>query len=83
LPLARHVTMCNGDGMPNDDDLLTAPQVGKLFNRSARTVHRLVEAGKLPVAQKLPGPAGAYLFRRSDVIRALNLEPADDEAVSA
>lgn len=48
-------------------DLLTAPEAGAIIGRSGRTVIRMAEAGKLPVAQKLPGVNGAYLFRRSDV----------------
>ena len=55
--------------MPNSaaDELLTATQVGSLIGRSGRTVVRMAEAGKLAIAAKLPGPSGAYLFRRSDV----------------
>lgn len=55
--------------MPQDDaaELLTSPQVGQMIGRSARTVHRLVEAGRLVPAQRLPGPNGPMLFRRADV----------------
>ena len=55
--------------MPNraPDELLTATQVGNLIGRSGRTVIRMAEAGKLAVAVKLPGPNGAYLFRKTDV----------------
>lgn len=55
--------------MPNHAaaELLTATQVGNLIGRSGRTVIRMAEAGKIPVAAKLPGPNGAHLFRRSDV----------------
>ena len=53
--------------MPNDPEFLTSPEAGRILGKSARTVIRLAEAGKLPVAQKLPGPNGAFLFRRSDV----------------
>lgn len=52
--------------MPQDD-LLTSPQAGLILGKSARTVQRMADAGDLPPAQKLPGPNGAYLFRRSDV----------------
>lgn len=54
--------------MPKRDpaELLTATQVGMIINRSGRTVVRMAEAGDIPVAAKLPGPNGAYLFRRSD-----------------
>lgn len=59
-------------------ELLTSPEAGQILGKSARTVQRLADAGALPVAQKLPGPNGAYLFRRSDV-EAL-LEPKGDVA---
>ena len=49
------------------DDLLTSTQAGALLGKSGRTVVRLAEAGDIPFAQKLPGPNGAYLFRRSDI----------------
>lgn len=48
-------------------ELLTSVQVAILLGKSARTVHRMAEAGTLPVAQKLPGPNGAFLFRREDI----------------
>ena len=60
--------------MPNDA-LLTSPQAGLLLGKSARTVQRLAEAGALPIAQKLPGPNGAYLFRESDVRRLAQPSP--------
>lgn len=53
--------------MSDGDTLLTSPQAGLILNKSARTVQRMADAGELPVAQKLPGPNGAYLFRRSDI----------------
>lgn len=54
--------------MPNTpDELLTSSQAGTILNRSYRTVIRLADLGKLPIAAKLPGPNGAYLFRRGDV----------------
>jgi hypothetical protein len=34
-------------------------------------------AGTLPIAQKLPGPNGAFLFRRSDVERILRSDLSD------
>lgn len=52
--------------MPNTE-LLTSPQAGAILGKSARTVQRMADAGDLPYAQKLPGPNGAYLFRRSEV----------------
>lgn len=55
-------------------ELLTSVQVAILLGKSARTVHRMAEAGTLPVAQKLPGPNGAFLFRREDVDRLAQAE---------
>ena len=54
---------------PAADELLTSVQAGEVLSRSYRTVIRLAETGVLTIAQKLPGPNGAYLFRRSDVER--------------
>lgn len=34
---------------------------------SSRTVIRQAEAGLIPIAAKLPGPNGAYLFRLADI----------------
>lgn len=42
--------------------LLTAPEVARRLGKSVRTVHRMAIAGSLPVAHKLPGPTGAFLF---------------------
>lgn len=50
----------------SSEELLTATQVGAMANRSSRTVIRMAEAGDIPIAAKLPGPNGAYLFRRAD-----------------
>lgn len=53
--------------MSKDDTLLTAEQVGELLGKSGRTVRRLADRRLLPVAQRLPGLRGAYLFARADV----------------
>jgi len=68
--------------MPNDE-LLTSTQAGTLLVKSARTVQRMADAGSLPVAQKLPGPNGAYLFRRKDIERLAADEGADEGADEA
>ena len=39
---------------------------------SPRTVQRMIEDDKLTPERKLPGPNGAYLFRRSDVEQLLD-----------
>lgn len=59
--------MLNGTHMANPDELLTSPQSAALLEVSLRTVHRLAEAGELAPAHRLPGPNGAFLFRRGDV----------------
>ncbi len=51
-------------------ELLTSPEAGRILGKSARTIQRMADSGEIPVAQKLPGPNGAYLFRR-DVVLAL------------
>lgn len=56
-------------------DLVTSPQAAHILGKSARTVQRMADDGALPVAQKLPGPNGAYLFKRSDVVALLPAEP--------
>ena len=53
--------------MPHGNELLTSPQVGAILGKSVRTVHRMVDSGALKPVQQLPGPNGAYLFRRRDV----------------
>lgn len=61
--------------MPQDE-LLTSTEVGGLLGCSGRTIQRRADAGEIPVAHKLPGPNGAYLFRRSDVDALLAPEAA-------
>lgn len=62
------------------DDLLTSPEVGQILGKSARTVQRMADAKLLPIAQKLPGPNGAYLFRRSDVAALMAPSPPNGDA---
>lgn len=51
-------------------DLVTTAEALEILRKSSpSTVTRLVQAGKLAPAQKLPGLRGAYLFNRSDVER--------------
>ncbi len=65
------------------DELLTATQVGRMIDRSSRTVIRLAENGEIPQAGKLPGRNGAYLFRRGDAEKLVAKLAAADEQVSA
>lgn len=50
-----------------NDALLTATQAGVLAECSSSTIRRAADAGELDVAQRLPGPNGALLFRPADV----------------
>ena len=52
--------------MPQPDPL-TSTEVGALLGCSGRTIQRRADAGEIPIERKLPGPNGAYLFRRSDI----------------
>jgi excisionase family DNA binding protein len=61
-------------------ELLTTTEAGQILRKSARTVQRMADAGDLVVAQKLPGPNGAYLFRRSDVEALLEPDPEQASA---
>ena len=54
--------------MPTET-LLTVSQVGYRLGKSPSTIRRLADAGALKVAQRLPGPNGAFLFRPADVER--------------
>lgn len=49
------------------DELISAQDAERLLKKDRRTIHRWAASGKLPVAHKLPGDTGAFLFRRSDV----------------
>lgn len=53
--------------MSNGGDLLTTAQVSELTRLSVTHINRLALEGKLPVAQKLPGRTGAYLFERAAI----------------
>lgn len=55
-------------------ELLTSTEAGLILGCSGRTVTRRAEQGALPIAQKLPGPNGNYLFRRADVDALLAAE---------
>ena len=49
------------------DELITSAQVAELRGITVAWVNKQAAAGRLPVAQKLPGRTGAYLFRREDI----------------
>lgn len=53
--------------MSDNDELLTSFQVAVILGKSPRTVQRMAKTGEIPPAQKLPGPNGAFLFRRGEI----------------
>ncbi|MPZ73994.1 MAG: helix-turn-helix domain-containing protein [Nitriliruptorales bacterium] len=48
--------------MDQTQRLLTTVQVADLLGLNLRKVQRMAESGELPVAQKMPGPFGRYVF---------------------
>lgn len=48
-------------------DFLTSPQVADLLGVSDSTVLRMVAAGLLTPAGRMPGPKGAYLFNPASI----------------
>lgn len=61
--------MPNYGHMPTPDLIPTA-EVARIYGCDVRTVHRMVESGRLTPAIKAPGQRGAMLFRREDVFAA-------------
>src|SRR5262245_9078207 len=77
LAVAQHATLWHGERMPDDaltpaeaDELITATEAGVILGVSGSTVRRLGEAEppRLRLVRKLPGPNGANLYRRGDVV---------------
>lgn len=58
-------------GQVPQEPLLTVTEVAALLHRNVRTVRRWAAAGRLPVAQQLPGKTGALLFDPEDVKRVI------------
>ena len=50
-----------------DDDLIRSREAAEILHRDVRTIHRWVDDGRLPVAIKVPGYRGGYLFHRREV----------------
>lgn len=51
------------------DDLITTAEAAAILDVTVAWVNKLAAADRIPVAQKLPGRTGAYLFRREAVER--------------
>ena len=49
--------------------LMTTAQVAKRLRVDPRTIHRMVEDGRIAAEAKLPGETGAYLFAPAEVDR--------------
>lgn len=59
------------------DDLIGSAEACTILRIDRSAFTRKVQMGRVPVAAKLPGPTGAYLFRRADIERLLqDLKPA-------
>lgn len=56
-----------GKTSPDGADLLTTAQVRDITGWSITSINRWALLGDLPVARKLPGATGAYLFDRAAV----------------
>ncbi len=59
------------------DRLLTTAEVAKLLHVAPQTVIRWADAGRIDIAQKLPGLRGGYLFAPDAVERLAEDRPAD------
>ena len=55
--------------MTNLNDLIFAREAAEILNVSPRTVSRMAETGKLPIAIKGTGKTTSNLYRRADVER--------------
>jgi predicted site-specific integrase-resolvase len=53
------------------DDLIGSAEACRILDVSRATLTRCVADGRLPLAVKLPGPAGAFLYHRADVLALL------------
>lgn len=47
--------------------LISSAEAAEILNYHVATINRMVAAGKLTPAIKLPGKTGAYLFNRADI----------------
>lgn len=59
---------CESYAMPTLDLIPTA-EVAEIVGVGVATVNRWAENGTLPTAARAPGPRGARLFARPDVLR--------------
>lgn len=78
--MTQCIMMTNMATKANPDELIVSSQVGAIIGKSPRTVARLAAAGEIPYESKLPGPNGAYLFRRDDIEQYAAAERAEQHA---
>lgn len=57
------------------DDLMTTAQVAELLGITVAWANKQAARGRLPVAHKLPGLTGAYLFHRDEIELIADREP--------
>ena len=50
-------------------EFITTAQAAEILHYTVAWVNKQAGRGQLPVAHKLPGLTGAYLFRREDIER--------------
>lgn len=49
------------------DELITTAQAAEILRITVAWANKQAAAGRLPVAHKLPGLTGAYLFHRDEI----------------
>lgn len=55
-------------------ELLGSSEACKILGIDRSSLVRRAQLGRMPIAMKLPGPNGVYLFHRADVMAALAAE---------
>lgn len=58
--------------MRNGDEFIASAQAAPILGYSVAWVNKLASQGRLPVAHKMSGRTGAYLFRREDLDAYMN-----------
>lgn len=53
--------------MTEPRDLVGSTEAARILGTTERTVQRKANTGAIPIAAKIPGRTGAYLFERADV----------------
>lgn len=53
--------------MRNGDEFIASAQAAPILGYSVAWVNKLASKGRLPVAHKMTGKTGAYLFRKEEL----------------